>query len=171
MTEPGRLPSTEGLVAVPTYRDRPATTPADLSGVDLAGCRTEVPVCSTGASSLLLFLSSGCEGCLDLFQALGAPDRGGMVTDDVVVVVAKGSQDRGEFSSLVPDGATVVLSDDAWSAYQVQGPPFFVLVDGVNDRVVTEGVAWSPGQVGRHVAAARRGQASPEVPRLVPPGA
>jgi hypothetical protein len=36
----------------------------------------------------------------------------------------------------------VVMSDDAWSAYQVMGYPFFVLVDGVARTVIAETVGF-----------------------------
>ena len=50
----------------------------------------------------------------------------------------------------------VVMATAAWSAYRVQGPPFFVLVDGTADQVVTEGVAWGVSQIAEHVRSARR---------------
>ena len=43
--------------------------------------------------------------------------------------------------------ATVVMSDDPWSAYEVHSGPFFVYIDGATGRVLTEGVAWSVAQI------------------------
>jgi hypothetical protein len=47
------------------------------------------------------------------------------------------------------------MSDDAWSDYGVHAGPFFVLVDGANAKVATEGVAWSLEQITAAVATAR----------------
>ncbi len=59
-------------------------------------------------------------------------------------------------SNLAGTGGGEPAEAAAWLAYRVQGPPFFVLVDGSADRVVTEGVAWGVSQIAEHVRAARR---------------
>ena len=51
--------------------------------------------------------------------------------------------------------ASVVMSDAAWSDYGVHAGPFFVLVDGSQNRVASEGVAWSLDQITAAIAAAR----------------
>ena len=171
MSDGRPAPDLPGLVAVPTYRDRPSTTAADVAGVRLDGDPARITVRGTGHWSLLFFLSSGCQGCLEIWEALGRAGGGGMVSDEAVVVVTRepGREDVGTLRRLAPPGVPVVLSAQAWSAYRVHGPPFFVLVDGRDDRVVTEGVAWGPAQIGDHVRRARAGLAGPEVPLLVPP--
>jgi hypothetical protein len=169
------------LVPIPTYRDRPATPASDLSGVDLSGQPLDVRVLGTGMWTLLVFLSSGCDGCRDLWDALGDPAGSGLVTDEQVVAVTRGPdhEDVAALRRLAPpagapgtdpSGTTgadpiqgpppVVMSSPAWSAYRVQGPPFFVLVDGTGDRVVTEGVAWGVPQIAEHVRAARAAYAA-----------
>ncbi|HVX20043.1 MAG TPA: hypothetical protein VHB02_01705 [Acidimicrobiales bacterium] len=186
---------------VPTYRDQPATVAADLAGVDLSAAPVRVPVLGTGRWTLLLFLSSGCFGCRDMWDALADPVRAGLATDERVVAVTHGPdhEDVVALGRLAPgptagagsggagpaeagpagagsgraglgrtgsaggtpaEDSPVVMSEAAWSAYRVQGPPFFVLVDGTADRVVTEGVAWGVGQVADHVRAARAARAS-----------
>src|SRR5690349_20516782 len=46
---------------------------------------------------------------------------------------------------LATDATLVVLSTPAWEAYEVEGSPYFVYVDGVSGAVVGEGTAsgWS----------------------------
>jgi hypothetical protein len=84
----------------------------------------------------------------------------------VGVVRGPERQDPDALRTLVPPGATVIASSAAWDDYAVFGPPFFVLVDGRTNSVVTEGVAFGVEQVVDHVVKARRGETGPEVPRL-----
>jgi len=158
-------------VSVPTYRDQPAVIAADLRGVGLDGSPLSHEVLGTGRWTLLFFLSSGCQGCLEIWDALHRRNAGGMATDEDVVAVTRGmnTENVDELGLLAPEGVPVLMSDEAWSSYRVEGPPFFVLVDGSSDRVVTEGVAWGVSQVAGHVRRAREGTGGPEVPRLVPP--
>jgi hypothetical protein len=167
-------------VPVPTYRDRPATVATDPIGTDLEGVPCRVPVVATGWWSLVVFLSSGCHGCRDLWQALEDPVRSGLVGDESVVVVTRDAEeeDVDALRGLARGPVPVVMSTATWSAYCVQGPPFFSLVDGrvatqragpeaVQGsegepmapgplRVVTEGVAWGVAQVAADVRRARR---------------
>ena len=166
------VPALTGLVPVPTYRDRPATPASDVSGTDLAGSPVEVGVLGTGRWTVLVFLSSSCDGCADFWEAAADPRAAGLTTDEALVVVTHGPdyEDVAAVVRLAPQdpppasplggAALVVMSESAWSTYRVQGPPFFVLVDGCSDRVVTEGVAWGVRQVGEHLRSARSAQAA-----------
>ncbi len=155
----------DGLVPIPTYRDRPATPASDLAGVDLDGRAVDVRVLGTGRWTLLVFLSSHCDGCRPLWDALADPTGSGLATDERVVAITHGpdGEDVAALRALAPARTTggeaspaVVMATAAWSAYRVQGPPFFVLVDGGGGRVVTEGVAWGVSQIAEHVCLARR---------------
>lgn len=161
-------PPLDGLVPIPTYRDQPSTPASDVAGVDLNGSPTSVPVLGTGHWTLLLFLKANCDGCRDLWEALADPVAAGLVTDEHVVALTRdpGDDDLGLLRELAPAGARVVMSTDAWRAYRVQGPPFFVLVDGRQPapdapqgaeapRIVTEGVAWGIASIAGYVASAR----------------
>ena len=155
-----RPPDLAGLVPVPTYRDRPATPSSDIAGVDLAGDPRTVPVVATGRWSLLLFLSSGCDGCVGLWDALGDPVASGLVSTETAVAVTRDpdEEDVASLSALAPPSACVVLSTAAWAAYRVQGAPFFALVDGRapgSSTVATEGVAWGVSQIAADVRRAR----------------
>ncbi len=158
-------PVLDGLVPIPTYRDRPATPASDVTGVDLTGRAIDVRVLGTGRWTLLVFLSSHCDGCRPLWDALADPTASGLAGDERVVAVTHGPdhEDIAALRALAPAGSTgaevspaVVMATAAWSAYRVQGPPFFVLVDGAADRVVTEGVAWGVSQIAGHVRMARQ---------------
>lgn len=163
MTTGGTPPPLEHLVAVPTRRgDRAAPLP-DLEGTDLAGAPTAVPLVGAARWTLLLFLSSRCDGCRSLWPAAASPADAGMESDEEAVVVTRdaSAEDLGELRSLVATTGRatrvrLVMSSDVWRAYGVLGPPFFAVVDGEDGSVVTEGVGWSVEQVARDVRRARR---------------
>jgi hypothetical protein len=176
-----RPPALDSLVTVPTYRDQPATIATDPTGSGLDGQPRNVPVVGTGRWSLLLFLSSRCDGCRQFWEALGDPVGSGLTTDETVVVVTRdpGEEEVAAVRGLAMGSVPVVMSTATWSAYRVQGPPFFSLVDGgvgvgspdvpasplsgvepskADGRgplVTTEGVAWSVQQVADDVRRAR----------------
>jgi hypothetical protein len=143
---------------------------SDLVGVDPSGRTLRVPVVGTRYPTLLLFLSSSCDGCAVFWSLVADPGRPDLVpaTGLWAVTRSPGAEDAAAVARLA-GGGPVVLADAAWSAYRVHGPPFFALCDGRDDRVVTEGVAWSPDQVASHCRAALAGRSGPEVPRLEPP--
>jgi hypothetical protein len=155
-------PPLDGLVPVPTFRDSPATPVADLSGTDLDGGPVHLAVSGVGRWTLLLFLSTGCQGCLDFWAALDDPGGSGLVGDELAVAVTRDPdcEDVAALRGLATGGVPLVMSSSAWDDYRVQGPPFFVLVDGTGEsrpgkRVATEGVAWSVAQVSADVRRAR----------------
>lgn len=103
-----------------------------------------------------MFLSSSCDGCQELWEAFGAAEGSPIPSDLTTVVVTRGpALEAPDNVAHLGGGASVVMSDDAWSDYGVHAGPFFVLVDGVAGRVASEGVAWSLEQITGAVAAAR----------------
>lgn len=152
-------PHLERLVGVPTTVGPPSTPAVDLVGVDPAGAPLTVPVATGSAPVLLVFLSSGCDGCRPFWPAAADPASLGVAEGERVVVVARdpGAEDVAALRRLVVPGSTAVCCSAAWSAYRVQGPPFFALVDPGVGRVVTEGVAWAVPQVAAEVGRARAG--------------
>jgi hypothetical protein len=165
-TSGGKYP---GLVPIPTYRDAPSTPLSDLQGVDLFGRESIVRIGGSEGWTLLFFLTSGCDGCVALWGAVGDPQANGFGPVRVVVVTRDAPREDGDaLRRLAPPGVPVVMSSAGWDAYRVHGPPFFVLIHGAASIVVTEGVAWGVEQIAQHVASARRGEAGPEVPRLEP---
>jgi len=113
---------------------------------------------SRGEWALLLFLSTTCEGCAEVWAAAGRGAGGvGIEADSVVIVTAGPSREDADLvRRRAPDGVLTIMSDEAWTTYRVQGPPFFVLIDGVGAEVATEGVVVSPIDVVEHVRWAKR---------------
>ncbi len=156
MTTGRPAPSLDHLVPVPTYRGQPSTRSADVTGRDLFGRSASIAVTAPGSATLLLFLSSSCQGCRPLWEAAAEPGHWGLPRDAGVVVVTRAGdhEDVEALRGLALPGAVVVMSDDAWRAYRVQGAPFFSLVVGRHPLVVTEGVAWGVAQVAADVGRA-----------------
>ena len=147
------------LVAVPTgVAPLPAS---DVSGCDLAGRRRTLRLAAPGRWTLLLFLGSHCDGCLPFWTVARAPEACGLEPGDAAFVVTHDPADEEPVAlatlmggDLAEASELLVMSDAAWRAYRVLGPPFFVLLDGAG--VATEGVAWSVDQVAADVARVRR---------------
>ena len=184
-----QVPAPPGLLGrlrpIPTYRDHPATTGCDIEGVDPAGARRSIGIVDSGEPVFLLFLSSSCEGCRDLWEgidelrhALGPRVRVVVVTrgpeqEDAATVARlsaaswlASSTDLGAHGSAHGSGdgpghraAEVVMSSQAYLDYGVGGPPFYALTLGREVR--TEGVAWG---VSETAASALRALAGPDTP-------
>ena len=60
---------------IPTYRDHPATVGHDLVGVDPSGASRSVRIRGGAEAVCVLFLSSSCQGCLDLWEGMGELGR------------------------------------------------------------------------------------------------
>ncbi|HVF18916.1 MAG TPA: hypothetical protein VNA14_01565 [Mycobacteriales bacterium] len=116
----------------------------DVVGETLDGEAAAVAVVSTGADTLLAFLSSGCATCERLFR-----DEPVLPARTRLVVVAKGPEEESTSAlrELVRTGQTAVMSSQAWLDYGVPHSPYFVLVDGSRGRVRGEGAATSWRQV------------------------
>jgi hypothetical protein len=133
---------------IPTYRDHPAASPLDIEGVTPAGAPVSVGVVGSADPTLLLFLSASCQGCRDLWDGT-AELRQALPEGVQIVIVTRGPdhEDAGAIAGLAPADTEVVMSSDAFWDYRVGGPPFLVVVDGVEVR--TEGVAWGIGETVR----------------------
>jgi len=150
-------PPLRRLVSVPTHRDHPSTRPAPVRGVDLCGAPATFDPVGRGDWALLLFLSTTCDGCADVWAASGRDEGRGFEVDSVVIVTAgPGREDSDAVRASAGEDVRTIMSDEAWAAYRVLGPPFFVLVDGVGASVATEGVVVSVDDVIEHVRWAKR---------------
>jgi hypothetical protein len=174
------------LRPIPTYRDHPATTGCDIDGVDPAGARRSIGIVDSGEPVFLLFLSSSCQGCRDLWEgldelrhALGPRVRVVVVTrgpeqEDAATVARLASSaarvaspvaspsDPGAHGSGHGSGhgaAEVVMSSQAYLDYGVGGPPFYALTLGREVR--TEGVAWGVSETAGSVLRALAGPDTP----------
>jgi hypothetical protein len=87
-----------------------------------------------------------CDGCRDF--VFSAPN-GVLATLAVLVISAH------EFTSDAwrTTARDVVVTPSLWSALDIRSAPFYVLVDPVGSRVVSEGVVFAPEQVAREVDA------------------
>ncbi len=126
---------------IPTYRDHPATSPVDIEGVTPGGDPLSVTIVNAVDPVLLVFVSSSCLGCLDLWE--GTAELRRSLPDGVhIVLVTRGPEheDAGAIAALDPGDTPIVMSSQAFRDYRVGGPPFLsVVADG---EVRTEGVAW-----------------------------
>lgn len=161
-------PSFARLSPIPTFRDHPTSSVADITGVDHRGSPLRVDLTEGSGWTVLLFLTTKCAGCRDIFDAALNGARGGLLGASeelygrvrvVVVTPDPSEQDPRAVARLVDRDATthpvtVVMSSAAWRSYSVFGPPFFSLIGGAIPRVVTEGVVVSPEQVCDSVATA-----------------
>jgi len=138
---------------IPTYRDHPATTPADISGTTPDGSLVEVRLVGAEAPALLLFLSASCQGCRDLWEATSVL-REALPEGGRLVIVTRGTarEDPAAIAALAPSRTEVVMSSEAFDAYRVAGPPFLVVVRG--GEVRTESVAWGVEETARVTRAA-----------------
>jgi hypothetical protein len=144
------------LRPIPTYRDHPATAPADVDGLTPDGAAVTIAVVDSTDPVLLLFLSATCLGCLDLWAGTAAL-RAGLPEGLRIVIVAKGPEDEDAdaIGALAPVGTEVVMSSSAYHHYRVGGAPFLVVVAG--HEVRTEGVAWGVAETTRATRQALEG--------------
>ncbi len=144
------------LRPIPTYSDRPATRPIDLVGVSLDGAPRSIALAHVVSPVVLLFLSSDCQGCLELWNDLGGL-QASVQGLGALVVVAKdpGEEDMSRLRALAAQSrdldVEVILSSAAYRDYRA-GAPFFTVLDA--DVVRVEGVAWGLEDTRRAVAAA-----------------
>jgi hypothetical protein len=127
----------------------------DLAGVTPAGDAVAVAIAGRPHPTLLVFLSSTCTMCAGFWEAFGHGLH--LPRGTRLVVVTKGSDaelpDR--IRALAPPGVAVVMSSEAWAAYDVEFAPHFVLVDSTTDTVIAEGFASSWRQVTDLLGSAR----------------
>jgi len=123
--------------------DRDSTSAPSLAGVTPTGDARAVAPATSGALTLLAFLSTGCASCAGFWESFRRPGDLDLPPGVRLVVVTKGPEREipGEVAALAAPGLSVLMSSDAWTDYEVPGSPFFVLVDGTSGRRVGEGVA------------------------------
>jgi len=134
------------LRPIPTYSDHPATTPHDVVGLGPDGSARRIAVTEAADPVVLLFLSSGCLGCRDLWEDLAQLHAGlGGAARLAVVTKSPGAEDPTAIAALAGDdaaslGIEIVMSSPAFRDYRVAGPPFLSVASA--DAVLTESVAW-----------------------------
>jgi hypothetical protein len=117
----------------------------DLYGETLDGEAVSIGVAGTEHDTLLAFLSASCYTCQPFWSALSRPVE--IPNNARVIAVVQQGDNLSKLCSLAGPNLLVVISDDAWTDYQVPGSPHFVYLDGPNGTVVGEGTAPSWPQV------------------------
>lgn len=138
-----RLHELEGAGGTSSPRDRADPGPAggaaahDVSGVAPDGTSLALRVAGVRHDSVLLFLSTRCVDCEPFWDALAVRERTPLPDDARLLVVAQGPdvEDPDAVARLASSHATVVLSSDAWTDYDVPGSPFVVHVDGPSGTI------------------------------------
>jgi hypothetical protein len=127
---------------------RPSRGAVDVTGVAPDESAVSVAVTGRAGLTLLAFLTSGCGSCHFFWDAFGEASLS-VPGDSRLVIVTKGmeSEQVGMVRKLAPAAVPVVMSSDAWDAYDVPVAPFFVLIDGSTGVVVGEGAASTWEQV------------------------
>lgn len=113
----------------------------DLSGVGVDDDALTVRVTGVEHRTLVAFLSGTCLTCQRFWDAFQKPAKLGLPRDVRPVIVTKGPDQESvaKIAGLAPSKVPVVMANDAWTAYDVPGSPYFVLVDGRTGRVQGEG--------------------------------
>jgi hypothetical protein len=120
----------------------------DVTGVTLSDETAAIAVRSPDRDTVLAFLSSGCETCGGFWRTFGEPSLAVPGGARLVVVAREADHESpARLSELAPAELPLVLSSQAWEAYQVPGAPYFVYVHGPTGRVVGEGTGGSWAQV------------------------
>ena len=121
---------------------------ADIQGVGPNGEAHAVRVVGQRSDTVLAFLSSGCATCHVFWDELRDVDLPGATR---LIVVTKGADAESPVAvaDLASPGMTVVMSSEAWQAYEVPGSPYVIHVDGPSGRVRGEGTGPSWDQVQR----------------------
>lgn len=131
-------------VAPSTPPRGPSPEASDISGVSPDGDAVVIGVLGAEQPTLLAFLSSGCLTCREFWETFGERRRdipGGARL--VIVTMSPEDENVAAIRRLTTEHTTVVMSTPAWEAYEVEGSPYFVYVDGESGAVVGEGTASS----------------------------
>ena len=115
---------------------------SDISGVTPSGDAASIAIVGARHHTLLAFLTSGCSTCADFWSEFADP-RLKIPGDARLVVITKGeeAESPGRLRKFAPRDLPVVMSSEAWDAYDVPVAPYFVFVEGPDGRIVGEGAA------------------------------
>ena len=119
---------------------------ADLMGVTPSGDAVAVAVGTSPGLTLVAFLSSGCLTCEEFWRAFGRREHrrpGGLDARVVIATHGPDQESPARVADLAPAEVTTVMSSEAYDDYGVPISPYFVLVEGPDQRIVGEGAAAS----------------------------
>jgi hypothetical protein len=121
----------------------------DIVGTDPAGGAVRIAVVGARHDTLVAFLSTGCSACRSFWDSFHSSSGPAVPGDARLVVVTRGpeAESPGLVRDLASADVAVVLSTEAWEAYDVPVAPYFVMVEGATGRIVGEGAGTSWPQV------------------------
>jgi hypothetical protein len=119
---------------------RERSAPDALSGHWSSGADATIPLTET---TLVVAIKSHCDGCRDFITGDASA-----ITVPLVVISADEEEDSEWRDARLP----VLVSPEAFRLLDVRSAPFYVLVDPVARRVVSEGVLFGPTQVAAEIA-------------------
>jgi hypothetical protein len=103
---------------------------------------------SFSSTTLLVAVKPDCFGCRDFVQS----DLS-VLTGCDVVIISRDEDLHGEWRE-APNTVHFV-DQDVFDTYDIRWPPFYLLIDNVSGRVLTEGVVFGPSQVEEETRAFR----------------
>ena len=145
----GDAPGTgRGSRALSEPADAPAVSDAelDLRGITPLGDPIVVALADRPQLTLLAFLSTTCNTCMEFWRAFAEPGNeqvAGRTSQLVLVTKGPEQEPPSDVARLAPNHLDVVMSQAAFDVYDVPYAPYFVLVDGHGSRVIGEGAASS----------------------------
>ena len=126
--------------SIDSPRERAA--PPRYRGVDLGGESVEGHFVDR---TLVVAIKEDCLGCRSVLES--PTDAFGDVT--TLLVAARSSREPWWTTTR----HRVIISEELLAELDVRFPPFYVLIDAVHGRVLTEGVVFGPEQVREELAA------------------
>jgi hypothetical protein len=112
-----------------------------VAGLDPGGHPLDVPVSARPGRLALLFLTSSCRPCRDLWSAAQAmpapPDPAARAV--IILTPSPSTESRRRVADLAPPSVPVLMSSDAWHAYGVTRAPWLALLEG--GTITAEGPA------------------------------
>ena len=114
--------------------------PDSLKGHWPAGPEVTVTLAET---TLVVAVKADCDGCRDFLNA---------DLNELGVAVLVISRDDAGSSEWIDAKRPVLVSPEAFQLLDIRWPPFYVLVDPIAGRVLTEGVLFGPSQVAAEIA-------------------
>lgn len=125
------------------------TDTRDLVGLGFDDDAVSIRVTEVEHRTLVAFLSSSCLTCQRFWDAFRKPHKLGLPRDVRPVIVTKGPEQESPaaIARVAPKDVPVVMTSEAWAAYDVPGSPYFVLVDGRTGTVQGEGTGIDWDQV------------------------
>jgi hypothetical protein len=162
-----RLSEEEAAAVLVTATPIPSGRPGrrvrtSFSGAAPSGSSRDVEI---ETPTLVVFLSTTCDGCRDLAGLVrtGAPH---LAVLGVLRAPGFGLPDAA-VDAFVGGGGDWLLGDDPFTACDVHAAPYFCLLDGAG-TVVVEGVAFGASHVADHAQRALAGDPRPDAVRLRP---